>query len=99
MSYDHKTTLATIQLLAETLPQCFAVFEQRRRPLKLGIYNDVMAALGSAITAKELSAAMRVYCGNRFYLRASTEGAPRVDLNGGPCGRSALKKRPTPSSG
>jgi len=30
MTYDHKTTLATIELLAETFPRCFAVFEQER---------------------------------------------------------------------
>ena len=74
--------LATIELLAETYPQCFSVFEKRRKPLKVGIHNDVLAALDGAITAKELSVAMRVYCGNRFYLRACIEGAPRIDLKG-----------------
>ena len=82
MTYDHRTTLATIELLAEMFPACFFAFQQRRKPLKLGIHNDVLATLDGAITPKELSVAMRVYCGNRFYLRASIEGAPRIDLNG-----------------
>jgi hypothetical protein len=36
-------TRAAIALLAETFPKCFAVFEQRRRPLKVGIHNDILA--------------------------------------------------------
>jgi ProP effector len=78
MSTPHDTIVA----LAEAFPSCFAMFQKRRKPLKLGIHNDVIGALAGTITAKELSVAMRVYCGNRFYLKACIEGAPRIDLNG-----------------
>src|SRR5262249_34916946 len=41
----HATNAAAIALLAERWPKCFAVYEQRRRPLKIGIDADIMAAL------------------------------------------------------
>jgi ProP effector len=80
MSYD--PSLATIELLAETYPQCFSVFEKRRRPLKIGIRDDLIAALAGAITPKEAALALAIYCGNWCYLKACREGAPRIDLNG-----------------
>jgi ProP effector len=84
MSYDHKTSLATIELLAETFPQCFSVFEGRRYPLKVGIHHDVLQQLDGTITAKELSA-------NRRYLAACKEGAPRIDLAGNTVGTISAK--------
>jgi ProP effector len=72
----------TIAVLADLFPACFAIFEQRRRPLKLKIPVDVLVALAGAITPKELAAAMRFYCANSGYLKACTEGTPRIDLNG-----------------
>lgn len=77
---DYKTSLATIELLAEQFPQCFVMFEKRRRPLKLGIHTDVLAA--SDITPAVLSAALKAYVGNAAYLQACTEGAPRIGLDG-----------------
>jgi hypothetical protein len=72
----------TITALADLFPNCFYVFEQRRQPLKLGIRDDVLAALNGAITLKEAAVALRIYCGNSGYLKACKEGAPRIDLNG-----------------
>jgi hypothetical protein len=72
----------TIVALAELFPQCFAVFEQHRQPLKVGIHLDLLAKLNGAITSKECANALRLYCSNGFYLRQCIEGAPRVDLNG-----------------
>jgi ProP effector len=86
MTYDHKANLAVIELLAETFPRCFFVFERRRRPLKLGIHGDVLAALDGAITKEECATALRLYCSNASYLKASIEGAPRIDLNGNAAG-------------
>ena len=81
-------TDAAIALLAETWPLCFAMYEVRRRPLKIGIRDDILAALNGAVTVDELSAALRRYTGNRHYLRALAfpAGAARVDLDGNPCG-------------
>ena len=78
----YKACMVVIELLAETYPQCFAVFQERRRPLKLGIHHDILTALNGAITPRECANAMRMYCGNVGYLKACTEGAPRIDLNG-----------------
>jgi ProP effector len=77
---------AAIALLAETFPKCFAVFEQRRQPLKIGIHADIAAALDGAITLEELSNALRFYTGNVGYLRSLRAGAPRIDLDGQPAG-------------
>jgi ProP effector len=73
---------STIAVLADLFPKCFAVFEQRRKPLKLGIHHDIMAALNGAITPRECANAMRRYCGNVGYLAACVEGALRIGLNG-----------------
>ena len=73
---------ATIMLLTEKWPSAFFMFEQRRRPLKVGIHIDVLAALDGLVTEKELARAMRFYVGNPFYLQRMTAGADRIDLNG-----------------
>src|SRR6516165_614224 len=72
----------TIIALADLFPQCFAVFQQRRNALKVGIRDDVLTALGGAITAKEAGFALRIYTSNPGYLLACKNGAPRVDLHG-----------------
>src|SRR5262245_60157369 len=59
--------LAIIELLAARFPACFAVFEQRRPPLKIGIRNDILAVLDGAVTVRELRDALRYYTGNPVY--------------------------------
>jgi sRNA-binding protein len=73
---------AAITLLAERFPKCFAVFERRRRPLKIGIHTDILAALDGVITLPELRIALRFYVGNPSYLRGLLKGAWRIDLDG-----------------
>jgi ProP effector len=77
---------AVIELLAERFPKCFVVYERRRKPLKIGIHHDIMAALDGAITPVELGIALRFYVGNSAYLRGLLKGAWRVDLDGEPVG-------------
>jgi ProP effector len=97
---------AVILLLAEKWPACFFVYEQRRRPLKLGIHRDILAVLEGIVTVQELRSALRCYVGNPWYLHAAmTPGAVRIDLDGNPSGavsaeeadaaaaRSASRKR------
>ena len=76
-----RCTNTVIELLAERWPHTFAIYQCRRRPLKIGIDNDIAAAAG-AIATDELKAALRFYCGNIGYLLACREGAERIDLNG-----------------
>jgi sRNA-binding protein len=75
---------ATIKLLSERFPQTF----NRRgpQPLKVGVYGDVLAALGEAVQPRDLQSALRAYTGNRGYLRAMSAGACRIDLDGEPAG-------------
>ena len=74
---------ATIEALANLFPACFSIFQGRRKPLKIGIREDLIAALTGAITAKEASLALAIYCGNHGYLKACCKaGALRIDLNG-----------------
>jgi hypothetical protein len=56
---SHNAILAVISLLAEKWPSCFSIIESGRRPLKLGIRDDVLAALDGAISAGKVSAALR----------------------------------------
>jgi sRNA-binding protein len=77
----------TIEALADMFPACFSVFQGRRRPLKIGIHNDLIAALAGAISEKEARLALAVYTGNPAYLRACCNvGAARVDLVGNKVG-------------
>jgi ProP effector len=70
-----------IAMLCEKFPQAFFMFEQRGRPLALGIHKEVAAAM-PALTEEQIEAAMRSYVGNEFYCRACREGAVRINLLG-----------------
>jgi ProP effector len=78
--------VGVISLLAEKWPCCFSIPYSQRRPLKLGIREDVLAALDGAIPASKVSAALRWYVSSREYQRRMVHGAWRVDLNGMPAG-------------
>ena len=80
------TVAAVIALLAELYPECFSVYQGRRRPLKLKIHLDIHAALDGAITPPELSRALGIYCSNQAYLGHTRKGAWRLDLDGKPAG-------------
>jgi sRNA-binding protein len=96
-NYDRASVNAVIELLAETFPDCFHVYEQRRRPLKIGIHDEILAALGGAVTPGELGAALRIYTSNRVYLRRLTAGTERIGLDGQPAGIVAADEvRPAP---
>jgi ProP effector len=86
MRMSHAEILAIIELLAETFPNAFAVWERRRRPLKVGIHDDILVKLGGTIAPQELSIALCFYTANAGYLTALRTGTPRVDLDGSPAG-------------
>jgi len=93
---------AALELLCERFPRAFVRFEGRRRPLKLGIRDDVRAALNGAITDVELHRALRIYCTNAVYRSRLVTGATRVDLNGEAAGvvapEHALASMPKPKA-
>ena len=73
---------AVIKLLCDRFPQTFRHHGQRWRPLKVGIYADLMAVLGDSVRSRDLKAALRAYTSTASYLRALSAGAPRVCLDG-----------------
>jgi ProP effector len=102
----HEAADETISKLAQLYPRTFFVYEQRRRPLVIGVHN----ALVAHIPQPALCNALRHYTGNNFYLRALQAGAVRIDLQGQPAGtvtaaeaaqaqlRLATRKQSTPRS-
>ncbi len=42
---DRARATAGIELLAKAFPHCFAVYQGKRRPLKIGIHLDIVARL------------------------------------------------------
>jgi sRNA-binding protein len=71
----------TIALLAERFPQCFSV-DGNRKPLKIGIHADILAALDGTLKSDQLRRALAAYTGVAGYLREIVPGAVRRDLNG-----------------
>jgi ProQ/FINO family len=60
MTHD-PTIRAILELLAERWPSAFSIYEARRRPLKIGVHLDILAALDDAVTADELGRAACLY--------------------------------------
>jgi sRNA-binding protein len=77
-------TAAIIELLCGRFPQTFS--RRGPQPLKVGVYGDVLAALGEAVEPRDLQSALRFYTSNRGYLRALSAGSYRIDLDGKPAG-------------
>ena len=77
-------TRAIIELLCDRFPQTFN--RNGPRPLKVGVYADVLAALGGAAQPRHLKSALGAYTSNARYLRVLSAGACRVDLDGKPAG-------------
>jgi sRNA-binding protein len=83
-SQKRQAVTAAIAVLAECFPQAFVMYEARRKPLKIGVRQDIEATLNGVMTKNELINALRCYCGNRGYLNATRAGATRVGLDGKP---------------
>jgi ProP effector len=81
MSAQHAVS-TIITWLAERFPNCFSIYAGRRRPLKIGIRDDIIAAVGDAGAPDKLRAALRRYTRNEIYLSKLRASALRIDLNG-----------------
>jgi sRNA-binding protein len=100
---SHDQTITTIlELLVARWPSAFSIYEARRRPLKVGIHLDVLAALGDAVTPDALGLALKVYVANRVYRSRLIAGAVRINLTGEPAGivseAEATQARPKPKA-
>jgi sRNA-binding protein len=69
-----------IELLCVSFPNCFALRETQRRPLKIGIFEDILTVLPGVISKTKLKAALKVYAAS--YRSRLVIGMPRIDLNG-----------------
>ena len=74
-----------IAKLAELYPKAFSTSPSRVRPLAIGVKEALSREL-ETVTPRSLSDALRRYTGSVEYLKATTEGAARVDLEGRPTG-------------
>jgi sRNA-binding protein len=74
--------LALRQRWPDTFPRLSA---RTRRPLKIGIGDDIIAALPD-IPPALISLALGIYVNSAPYFVACTTGTPRIDLDGKPAG-------------
>ncbi len=70
-----------LQRLWELHPRLFGA---RFRPLKLGVFEDLVAAHGETLDPAELKAALGQHVRSSRYLQAVAEGQPRCGLDGEP---------------
>ncbi|MCR3755751.1 MAG: RNA chaperone ProQ [Sodalis sp. Psp] len=77
-----------IAFLAERFPLCFTT-KGKARPLKIGIFQDLTKQVQAEenISKTRLRSALRLYTSSWRYLHGIKLGAPRIDLNGNPCGK------------
>ena len=76
-----------LALLCSTYPKCFFMYERRRKPLKIGIRDDI-----KGIEEEILRRALKIYVLNGWYRKGLKVGAKRIDLNGNPAGVVAEKE-------
>ncbi|MFB6434702.1 MAG: RNA chaperone ProQ [Candidatus Malihini olakiniferum] len=76
-----------IALLAERFPLCFT-FSGETRPLKIGIFQDVVIRLSEShcVSKTQLRSALRIYTSSWRYLYGIKFGSQRFDLDGNLCG-------------
>lgn len=89
MSEEKKQTFdvrPVLDRLAHFHPQLFGA---RFVPLKLGVFEDLVAAHPDAFTKQELKAALGVHARSTRYLEAVASGAKRHDLDGQAVGEVA----------
>jgi ProP effector len=73
--------IEVIRTLAERWPKTFYPESKKRKPLKVGIFQDLKVTAPD-IEPKMLRLALRVYTTSGAYLVACSKGHKRVDLNG-----------------
>jgi sRNA-binding protein len=82
MTEEQYAQANAVILRLETLyPRTFFVYEKRRKPLKIGIHLDLIAA---GIMEPDVSLALGAYTRNIGYLCNLRAGAERIDLSGNP---------------
>ena len=81
-SVDAAVTARVIAMLIERFPQAFSLDERQKKPLKVGIFRDLMLALDGSVNEFALSTALAAYCSTLGYLKRCREGRKRINLAG-----------------
>jgi hypothetical protein len=78
---DPNTKLA-LEWLYLTFPRCFFSEEEQRRPLKIGIRNELRAKLPQGISHARLKQALYAYTACEAYNKQLISGTERIGLDG-----------------
>ncbi len=81
-----------LPVLVKTFPKAFFAHGRNRRPLRVGIFEELNAALPPEIDRQRLRPYLGIYTRQPSYLRELTPGAIRIDLSGCPAGRVSAKE-------
>lgn len=82
---QHQEILQVRTAVVLEFPNCFVPKGAPKRPLKIGIIKDLLAAGREAfpgLSVRLIKAFLADYCGGPNYHKAMVPGAIRVDLNG-----------------
>jgi ProP effector len=71
-----------VAILAGIYPQCFFVYESRRKPLQVGIHISLIESSRHNLDNDQIKSAVRYYVFNTEYLKGLKAGAGRIDLDG-----------------
>jgi len=72
-------------LLADRFPKCFAGQGQPKRPLKVGIGQDLLLQMPE-LSAYSIGVALEDYCWGKRYCASMIAGESRINLEGEPDG-------------
>jgi sRNA-binding protein len=92
VSDKNEAALALIDAFCAKWPQAFYADPRQRKPLKVGIHNDIHAAMPD-ISRRTLSRALQYYARHPCYLQAVAKSQPRVDLAGVELGQVSEHER------
>jgi ProP effector len=76
---------ATRLVLLKRWPNCFSGYMRPKKPLKVGIDKDILAA-DPELDTEIVKLVLRIYVTHETYHEVMIEGAERVDLDGNPAG-------------
>lgn len=76
--------------LAALYPKCFVTKGRPKRPLKIGIFADLVAAIPE-LQANRIKRFLAIYTTSKRYKLSCVPGAIRVDLHGNDAGQVSLE--------
>jgi sRNA-binding protein len=90
MATSKSETAEIIAELSKLYPGAFTIDPSRVRPLAIGVKEVLLQRC--KLSPKGVGDALRHYTGSRSYLKATVEGAVRIDLDGHPVGIVTMRQ-------